>query len=162
MEAVINGTKIKYEDGELWRWYCRGGRGGWDLKHPYWRIMKQSNNLNHYKTVRTGKNYLVHRVIYYIHNQDWDIDDSSTDNYIDHIDGNPHNNSIENLRVVNQSQNQWNRHHTKCKGYCWNKKDKKFRAQIAVNYKRINLGSFDLAEDARNAYLEAKNIYHII
>jgi len=161
MEVVINGTKIKYENGELLRWFCR--RGGGDLKNPYWRIIKQSNS-NGYKRVCIGKGltYRVHRVIYYIHNQDWDIDDSSKDNVIDHIDGNKQNNSIENLRVVNHSQNQWNRYHTKCKGYYWNKQNKKFQAYIKVNYKRIHLGQFDLAEDARNAYLDAKKIYHII
>jgi len=160
MELVLNGTKIKYEDGELWRWYCHNG--GLDLKNPYWRLIKQSNS-NGYKTVNIGgKNYRVHRVIYYLHNPEWDIDDSRRDNSIDHIDGNRHNNSIENLRVVNQSQNGWNTYHTKCKGYCWDKTNKKFVARITVNYKEIRLGYFDLAEDAHNAYLEAKNIYHII
>ena len=161
MEVVLNGTKIKYEDGELWRWYCHNG-GGRDLKNPYWRIMKQSNSGNGYKSVRIGKPYKVHRVIYYIHNQDWDIYDTKRDNVIDHIDGNKHNNSIENLRVVNQSQNLWNNYHTNVKGYYWNKRDKKFLAHICVNYKQIHLGYFDLAEDAHNAYLDAKNIYHII
>ena len=159
MEVVLNGTKIKYEDGELLRWFCRSGRH--DLKNPYWRLIKQTTN--GYKLVRiSNKNYYVHRVIYYIHNQEWDIDDSRRDNSIDHIDGNRQNNSIENLRVVTNSQNLWNTYHTKCKGYYWHKSSKKFVAYITVNYKRINLGSFDLAEDARNCYLEAKNIYHII
>jgi len=161
MEVVLNGTKIKYENGELWRWYCRYGRG--DLKNPYWRLIKQTNTNYGYKQVNIGKkNYYVHRVIYYIHNQEWDIDDSMRDNLIDHIDGNRQNNSIENLRVVNYAQNAWNNSHRDVKGYCWCKTNKKFKAQIAVNNKRINLGSFDLAEDAHNAYLEAKNIYHII
>jgi len=159
MEVVFNGTKIKYEDGELWRWYCRSGNR--DLKKPYWKIMKQWNR-NGYKSVNIGKPYFVHRVIYYIHNQDWNIDDSRRDNSIDHIDGDKHNNSIENLRVVTNSQNSWNTYHTKCKGYSWNKKAKKFKAYIGVNSKLIHLGSFDLAEDAHNAYLDAKNIYHII
>ena len=160
MELELNGTKIKYENGELWRWYCRNGIT--DLKNPYWRLIKQSNSSNGYKTVRIGKTYLVHRVIYYIHNQDWNIDDSPRDNSIDHIDGNKHNNSIENLRVVNQSQNAWNNYHRDVKGYSWNKTNKKFLAYIKVNYKQIHLGSFDLESDAHNAYLDAKKIYHII
>ena len=160
MEVVLNGTKIKYENGELFRWYCRNG--GWDLKNPYWKLMKQTNTIYGYKSVKIGKSYLVHRVIYYLHNQDWNIDDSRRDNSIDHIDGNKQNNLIENLRVVTNSQNSWNTYHTKCKGYYWHKPNKKFRAVITVNYKRINLGYFDLKEDAHNAYLDAKKIYHII
>ena len=160
MEVVINGTKIKYEDGELWRLFCPSGRGV--LKNPYWRLMKQSNTNKGYKKVYIGKNYQVHRVMYYIHNPEWDIDDSRRDNSIDHIDGDKQNNSIENLRVVTNAQNGWNNSHTKCKGYYWDKKNKKFKAHIKVNYKQIHLGCFDLESDARNAYLEAKKIYHII
>jgi len=160
MEVVFNGTKIKYENGELWKWYCRGSR--YDLKNPYWRLIKQFNNGDGYKRVRIGKNYLVHRVIYYLHNQEWDIDDSRRDNSIDHIDGNRQNNSIENLRVVNQSQNGWNNYHRDVKGYYWDKSRKKFIARIRVNYKVIHLGYFDMESDAHNAYLDAKKKYHII
>jgi len=160
MEVVINDRKIKYEDGQLFIWFCRGGRG--DLKNPYWKVIKQYN-MNGYKRVNIGnKNYYAHRVIYYIHNQDWNIDDTKRDNSIDHIDGNRQNNSIENLRVVTNSQNGWNTYHRYVKGYYWHKPSKKFVADIYVNNKVIHLGRFDLAEDAHNAYLDAKKIYHII
>ena len=33
---------------------------------------------------------------------------------------------------------------------------------ITLNNKTINLGLFDNENDARNAYLEAKKIYHVI
>lgn len=39
---------------------------------------------------------------------------------------------------------------------------KKYRAQIVSNGKKINLGYFEDAEDAHNAYLKAKNELHII
>ena len=79
---------------------------------------------------------------------------------IDHIDGNKLNNSIDNLRVVNQQQNNWNR--TTAKGFYWNKKEKKWRAQIRLNSKTIHLGYYDSEIDARNAYIAAKLIYHKI
>ena len=160
MEVVINDTKIKYENGELFRWFCRSGNS--DLKNHYWRLIKQSNTINGYKRFSIGeKRYFVHRVMYYLHNQEWDIEDSTRDNSIDHVDGNRQNNSIENLRVVNYAQNNWNNYHRNVKGYYWNKKNK-FVAQIKVNNKKIYLGRFDLEEDAHNAYLEAKKKYHII
>ena len=48
---------------------------------------------------------MLHRVIYYFHNQEWDIYHSYLDNSIDHINENKTDNRIENLRVVNNSQN---------------------------------------------------------
>lgn len=79
---------------------------------------------------------------------------------IDHINGNKTDNRIENLRDVTQQQNQHNR--TTAKGYSWNKLEKKWKAHIRLNNKGIHLGTFDKEEDAREAYLNAKEIYHII
>jgi hypothetical protein len=80
--------------------------------------------------------------------------------YIDHIDGNPANNKIDNLRDVTNQQNSFNQ--TKAKGYYWNSRDKKFQAQIRLNLKTINLGLFSTKEEARAAYLKAKEKYHVI
>ncbi len=79
---------------------------------------------------------------------------------IDHIDGNRLNNRIDNLREVTNQQNSFNRHNTK--GYYFNKRDNNFRAQIKLNNKNIYLGSFDTEKEARQAYLDVKNKYHII
>ena len=106
-----------------------------------------------------NKRKSLHRVIYYAHNQDWNIHDSSKNNFIDHIDGDITNNDIRNLRVVTCQQNNFN---TRAKGYTWCKRDKKWRARIKLNRKEIRLGYFDTEEEARNAYLEAKKKYHIM
>jgi hypothetical protein len=42
------------------------------------------------------------------------------------------------------------------KGYSYRKDNNKWRAEITVNHKKINLGTFIKEEDARNAYLEAR------
>ena len=52
--------------------------------------------------------YLAHRLIWMWHNGD--IPEGFQ---IDHIDRNPSNNNIENLRIVTQQENMWN---TKAKG----------------------------------------------
>jgi len=125
----------------------------WKVKPPY--------RSGQYLQMRIGnKMYQQHRVIYKIWNPDWDIEDGSTNNSIDHKNGNTTDNQITNLRNVTHQQNHCNR--TRAKGYSWNKQAKKWEAYICLNKKQINLGYFDLEEDARNAYLEAKKIHHII
>ncbi len=127
---------------------------------PFWNQLKVKTNTAGYKLISIKpKQYRLHRVNYYAHNQTWDIHDSSKNNQIDHEDINKTNNNIENLRVLTCQQNQFNR---KCKGYYWNKFRNKWYARLMVNGKNKHLGLFDLEEDARNAYLEAKKIYHII
>ena len=78
---------------------------------------------------------------------------------IDHIDGNRLNNNINNLRIVNCQQNHFNR--TTAKGY-YITPNNKYKAQIGTNYKTIKLGIYDTEEEARQAYLNAKIIYHPI
>jgi hypothetical protein len=77
---------------------------------------------------------------------------------IDHINGDRSDNRIDNLREVTNQQNTFNRKGTK--GYSLN--SGKFMAQIRINNKQINLGRFNTEEEAREAYLDAKKIYHII
>jgi len=95
--------------------------------------------------------------VYYLHNKEWAIDDSSRDNYIDHIDRNKLNNSIENLRVVTHTQNQWNRNG---KGYYFRKG--KYAARIIVDGKHKHLGLFETEYEAHQTYLDAKAKYHVI
>lgn len=78
---------------------------------------------------------------------------------IDHINRNRSDNRISNLRIVTRQQNNFN---TDAKGFCWYKRDEKFKAQIQVDGKAIHLGYFNNAVDAREAYLKAKLKYHII
>ena len=154
----LNGMKIKYDDGKLWKW--REMRGKQKLKNPDWWEMKGSIKGNGYRYVRiNNKLYLYHRLVYFIHNKKWKIHDTCHDNSIDHIDRNQLNNSIENLRVVTHQQNQWNRDD---KGYYFNKASGKYVAKIRADGKQKYLGMFVSEDDARNAYLNAKAIHHII
>jgi HNH endonuclease len=79
---------------------------------------------------------------------------------LDHINGIRNDNRIENLRSVTRSQNQWNR--LTAKGYSLNRSKNKYEAHIKFNNKRKFLGLFETEEEARNAYLAAKQIYHVI
>ena len=52
------------------------------------------------------------------------------------------------------------RQNQRARGYFWNRSIKKWCAQIRVNHKKIYLGSFDSEEEARDAYIKAKKIWH--
>jgi hypothetical protein len=103
------------------------------------------------------KSILLHRLIYKAFNPEWDIE--NTKNKIDHINGSKTDNRIENLRSVSQQKNCWNR--PNAKGF-YLTKNGKYISIICVNYKNICLGTFVTEEQAKNAYLEAKNRLHII
>ena len=105
------------------------------------------------------KNFRLNRIVYYAFHQDWDIYYKPRNNVIDHINGIKTDDRISNLRNVTHQHNQFN---TKCKGYSYNKRSKKYQAQIGLNGKIKHLGSFDTKEEARQAYLEAKPKYHVI
>lgn len=85
---------------------------------------------------------------------------------IDHINGDPTDNRIENLREASVSENMHNQrcahkhNRTGVLGVQWRPEKNKFRARITIDRKEIHLGHFDTVEDAQAAYLEAKRKYH--
>lgn len=78
---------------------------------------------------------------------------------VDHINRNRLDNRKCNLRLVTRQQNEWNK---LSKGYYWDRDRNKWRSKIYVNKKRIYLGDFNTEEEARAAYLAAKEKYHKI
>ncbi len=77
---------------------------------------------------------------------------------IDHINGIRHDNSVENLRIVSNMQNCWNRKGVK--GFSI--RNGKYIAEIQLDRQIIPLGTFKTEYEARNAYLQAKQKYHLI
>lgn len=76
---------------------------------------------------------------------------------IDHINGNSLDNRRSNLRVCTRSENMCNQRPRACgssafKGVSWFKRDAKWRAQIRIDGKTINLGCFTSEIDAARAY----------
>lgn len=81
---------------------------------------------------------------------------------VDHIDGNPVNNKIENLRAATYFNNSGNRKISKnntsgFKGI--SKSRSKWIAQICVNRKTIQLGQYETPEEAHQAYMKAAKKY---
>lgn len=78
---------------------------------------------------------------------------------VDHIDRDKTNNRIDNLRLITKQKNHFN---TEAKGCYFSKKDKIWIAKIVIDQKSIHLGCYINENDAHQAYLDAKKIYHII
>lgn len=109
-------------------------RGKW----RYWRIKI------------SGRIYPAHRLIFLLHNG-W------CPKILDHINRDPSDNRIENLRPATSQQNQWNRG---ARGTA-RTKDGTWRAQIRrADGKQIYLGAFKTEREAHEAYLLAKPKYH--
>tara|TARA_R110002020_G_scaffold182703_1_gene378396 strand:+ start:599 stop:1063 length:465 start_codon:yes stop_codon:yes gene_type:complete len=112
-------------------------------------------NISIYKKGKIFKSYslLGHHFAWFWVNGNIEI------NNIDHINRNKVDNRICNLRNVTRQVNQWNNNG---KGYYYNKAAKKYKAQIVINCNVKYLGLYDTPEEARQAYLNAKQKYHVI
>jgi len=95
---------------------------------------------------------LVHRLIWFMHYGE--IPDTFI---VDHIDGNPLNNKIENLRLTNKSGNAQNR---LCNGYWLDKRTGHYYAAIKLNNVVTYIGTYTTKRLAREAYLDAKLKLH--
>ena len=154
----LNDRKLKLNkiNNDIYIWYDKA-RG--ILKNPYWKKINKHNNGKYlYISFGASHRHYLHRVIYYAYNQDWTIYDNTKNNCIDHIDGDPLNNNIDNLRIFTTSQNNCNR--KEAKGYTYVKSGNKYCAKIQINKKCINLGSFTTEKEAREVYLNARKIHH--
>ena len=105
-----------------------------------------------------GQPYLVHRVIFAMRY-------GYCKDEIDHINGDPSDNRLENIRAVNRSQQNMNRgvqsnNTSGHKGVYWAKKKSFWQARIKVEGKLISLGYFKDIEKAVEAYKIGAEQYH--
>lgn len=127
-------TKISYESlPDVFYWDCRNNGG---------KYISTNNGIHLH--VRLKENEL-----------------SQTNNVVDHINRDIHDNRLCNLRVVNRRQNTLNGSISKNNnsgiiGVSFRKDKNKWRAYINDNYKQINLGHYSNIEDAIKARLLAE------
>lgn len=143
---------FEYRDGELF----------WKIKHSRNILIGKkvgSKTKRGYFQLRIDKKfYLIHRVIFLMHY-------GHLPEYLDHIDGNPSNNKIENLRAATLTQNQYNKKLNKnnssgIKGVSWKITLKKWEVRIQIKKIPKIIGYFDDLELAGLVVQEARNKYH--
>lgn len=104
------------------------------------------------------KKYYVHRIVWFMHY-------GYMPEQIDHINRNPLDNRIENLRECNQSQNNWNQkikitNKSGHKGISWYSREERWVAKISVFGKCHIVGYFLDKEDALKAIKKARIELH--
>lgn len=104
------------------------------------------------------KHYWAHRVVWLHTKGDWPT------HFLDHINGDPSDNRVENLREVSRKTNQENQrkpHSNSSTGLLGVVPiNGKFRAAISLQGVRTCLGVFTTPEEAHKAYLTAKRELH--
>ena len=144
-EFIRKGYTVDFKTGKIFK---NGKEMGSKTKRGYIHLGTRLNG----KPIKLR----AHHFVYYCYNGQ-DIPEGL---FIDHINGIRDDNRITNLRVVTNQENHFNR--TTTKGYYWSKHHQKYKTQIMIDGKSINLGSYETEEEARTAYLEAKKQHHII
>jgi len=102
------------------------------------------------------------RIHVYLHRY---ILDAPREKHVDHINCDTLDNRKENLRLCSQLDNSHNlkiskRNTTGFKGVTYNKRERKYKAQICLDWKHIGLGTFKTAEEAYVAYCKAAVEYY--
>ncbi len=142
-----------YKDGWLYRKVSRGcAKQGTRVGSLL--VDKQRR----YRCDVDGNGYYLHRLIFLYHH-------GYLPERIDHINGNPEDNRIENLREATQSQNMMNSklyctNTSGVKGVCYDKVTKTWMAYVGINYKRVWLGRHKTFEEAKQAVLKAREKHH--
>jgi hypothetical protein len=140
--------RFECREGGLW-WRCGGGTRR--LDRPAGTVIRGG-----YMQIRVGgRRWLAHRLIFFIHNPEWNIFDSTVNNFVDHRDHDTLNNDINNLRVATNGENQRNSVAKKggtsrFKGVGWRKDVRKWLVRVRLDGLQRYGGMF-IDEDEANA-----------
>jgi hypothetical protein len=105
------------------------------------------------KVMICRKHYLLHRLVWLFETGEWPAVE------LDHINGVRNDNRFVNLRLADRSINTQNRH--AYGGVSYDTQKNSWRARITTNGKCTYLGRYKTEDEARRAYLVAKQKIHI-
>lgn len=157
MENIYVGNTILklFPNGEVWRFGFKCNLS----KEKKWHFMKGWSQTikkiykSHYTCIN-NITYITARLLGYAFLR---LDLEDKEDTIDHIDRNSLNNHISNLRCASYTlQNLNTIRNIQAKGYCLTPSGK-YQARITINYKTINLGLYDTAEEANQVFLVELN-----
>jgi hypothetical protein len=99
-----------------------------------------------------GKSYYISRIAWFLM--------TGTDPgllLIDHKNRNAQDNRWDNLRLANETENNYNKIFV---GYCKRKDNNLFRVRVTLENKRITIGNFKTEEEAKKAAADAQKIFY--
>lgn len=128
----------------------------WNSKHAG-KAAGAINSTGRFSTKINRRLYQNHRIAWALVYKTWPSDQ------IDHINGDPSDNRIENLRVVTNTDNQKNRWLSKANtsganGVSWHSRDKTWQAYVRDGRKQKTLGSFKTLAEAVAARKRAESL----
>jgi hypothetical protein len=126
------------------------------------RIKKVKPNIKGYIHISLKLNKVEYKKLVHILVASAFIPNPENKLFVDHIDNNRSNNSVNNLRWATLVQNNQNKELYKnsksgVKGVFFDKHAKKYRAQITVDGIQIHLGLFANIEDAKQVRIKRAN-----
>lgn len=126
----------------------------WNARYPGRKVGFSSKPGGYLQTVVSGVNLLCHRIIW-----TWHYGEIPEGFQVDHINRVRDDNRIENLRLASIYENRHNSGTSKNntsghKGVYFRKDTGKWRAEIVVEHKRHNIGTFDTKEEAVEEYVK--------
>ena len=135
--------------------YFVSNKGRVKTYDDYYPKITLDRSRGYYRVKLNGKPYYLHRLL-----AEAFIPNPDNKPFVDHIDGDPLNNCLSNLRWCTHAENMRNRkkHRNNTsghKGVSFHKVSGKWRAQIKVDGEKNHLGLYDSPEEAAAAYEEA-------
>ena len=158
IEKTLLETKLKLDTTEEMLYRFNKKQNKWTSVDPSLIYCIRYNEYIFGQIRIDNKHFLLHRIIYYMYNDNFDIFDNSKNNTIDHINREPCDNSIENLRVATlqeQQQNKKNYRGVPVKGYS-RTKNGRFKGTYTDSNKQRFSKTFDTTKEAHTFYLNNK------
>lgn len=141
-EALIDAADVALIEVSGLRWHAN-----WDKKYKQYKVgahVKENG--------KWAGRVLLHRFILGV---EQDVE-------VDHRNHNTLDNRRNNLRRATRSQNMQNRQSaqrnsgTSIRGVSWNKRERKWKASITLNKRKLHLGTFDNLAEAEAAAVKAR------